>query len=101
MQFQKFRARAFDATVKSDLHSAIISLEDYFSDKNTYPATSSELLATGLNLSEGVNFTEYKIETFSGGETVHMHVKHAGSTNAWHANYPKEGSEIEIRKPKE
>lgn len=59
MQFQKFRGRAFDATVKSDLHSAIISLEDYFSDKNTYPATSSELLATAFNLSEGVNFTEY------------------------------------------
>ena len=98
MQYQKFNVRAFDTAAKSDLRNAMISLEAYFSLKYVYPATSSELVANGLNLSKNVSFTTYKIEAMTGGgQTVHMHVKHSGSPNAWHANYPKEGNQIEIR----
>lgn len=73
------------------------ALVAYFSEKNVYPATSTELQANGLNLSKNVSFTKYDIEPWGGEETVHMHVKHSGSANAWHANYPEEGSKIEIR----
>jgi len=97
MQYQKFNVRAFDTAAKSDLRNAMIALEAYFSVKLVYPATSSELLANGLNLSPKVSFTKYKIEPWGGEKTVHMHVKHSGSSNTWHANYPEEGSQIEIR----
>lgn len=98
MQYQKFTVRAFDTAAKSDLRNAMIALEAYFSVKNVYPATSTELQANGLNLSKDVSFKTYKIEAMTGGgNTVHMHVKHSGSPNTWHANYPEEGSTIEIR----
>ena len=98
MQYQKFTVRAFDTAAKSDLRNAMIALEAYFSVKQVYPATSTQLQANALNLSNNVSFTEYAIETMTGGEkTVHMHVKHSGSPNAWHANYPKEGNQIQIR----
>lgn len=98
MQYQKYRVQAFDTAAKSDLRNAMIALESYFSVKLVYPATSSELVANGVNLSKNVSFTKYEIETMTGGDkTVHMHVKHSGSSNAWHANYPEEGSKIEIR----
>ena len=98
MQYQKFTVRAFDTAAKSDLRNAMIALEAYFSVKNVYPATSTELQANGLKLSKDVSFTTYKIKTMTGGgNTVHMHVKRSGSPNAWHANYPEEGNKIEIR----
>ncbi len=98
MQYQKFRIRAYDTAAKSDLGNAFIALEAYFTDDNTFPTTSASLLASGATLSEDVSFTRYKVDTMSNGDpTVHMHLKHASSPNAWHANYPKEGSEIEIR----
>jgi len=97
MQYQKFNVRAFDTAAKSDLRNAMIALEAYFSVKIVYPATSTELLANGLNLSKDVSFKKYEVEPWSGGQTVHIHVKHSGSSNTWHANYPEEGSQIEIR----
>ena len=98
MQYQKFRIQSFDTAAKSDLRNAIIGLEAYFTEYNTFPATPASLLASGFNLSKDVSFTKYKVETMQNGEpTVHIHLKHASSPNAWHANYPKEGSEIEIR----
>jgi len=99
MQLQKFRIQAYDIVAKSDLRNAINGLEAYFAEYNTFPATPAGLLASGFNLSKDVSFTKYKVETMNNGNpTAHMHLTHASSPNAWHANYPKEGSEIEIRK---
>ncbi len=98
VQLQKFRIQAYDTAAKSDLRNAINGLEAYFTEYNTFPATSADLLASGFNLSKDVSFTKYKVETMNNGNpTDHMHLTHASSPNAWHANYPKEGSEIEIR----
>ncbi len=98
MQYQKFKIKSFDITVKSDLRNAIPALEAYFAEYNTFPATLASLLASGFNLSKDVSFTKYKVETMQNGDpTVHMHLEHASSPNAWHANYPKEGIEFEIR----
>jgi hypothetical protein len=85
---------SFDITAKADLRNAINFLELYFLDAGTFPNTSAELLAAGFNLSKDVSFTTYSV---NGDPTVHMHIQHASSPNAWHANYPKEGIDIEIR----
>ena len=98
MQFSKFKTQAYDTAAKSDLKNAMTALENYFIENNDYPVDKDGVLASGLNLSKDVCFTRYSKETFNGGEpTVHMHVKHAVSPNAWHAQYPEEGSNIEIR----
>lgn len=92
--FSSYKNMAYDTTAKADLRNAIDFLELYFLDNNTFPNTSAELLAAGFNLSKDVSFTNYSV---NGDPTVHMHIQHASSPNAWHANYPKEGIEIEIR----
>ncbi len=86
-----------DATAKSDLRNVMTALELYFLKNGTFPATVAELEATGFSLSPGVSFDTYKVETKDGVLTVHMHVKHVDSANKWHARYPLEGTEIEIR----
>ncbi|MFQ5875244.1 MAG: type IV pilin protein [Dehalococcoidia bacterium] len=92
---------AADTVAKADLRLAMMTLQLYFIENEAYPPTSADLLASGFSLSKDVTFTEYKIETMADGrQTVHMHLRHVSSPNAWHANYPKEGTEIEIRKAK-
>ncbi len=84
----------YDATAKSDVRNAITSLEMYNIKNGTYPASESDLLSSGFSLSAGVSFTRYSVET---NGSVHMHVQHVNSPNAWHAEYPEEGTQIEIR----
>lgn len=84
---------AYDVTAKSDLRNAMTSLEMYNIKNGTYPATSAELESSGYSLSPRVSWERYELESGS----VHMHVQHANSPNAWHAKYPEEGTEIEIR----
>jgi len=88
---------AYDATAKSDLRNAITSFEMYNIRNGTYPASESDLLSSGFSLSSGVSFTRYELETNNGIQSVHMHVQHVNSPNAWHVKYPEEGTEIEIR----
>jgi prepilin-type N-terminal cleavage/methylation domain-containing protein len=96
--FASSRQKACDTTAKVDLKNAMKFLDSYFLDNNTFPETSDDLLAAGFDLSKNVSFTRYSLDTFGDGQpTVHMHVKHAAYSNAWHANYPKEGTAIEIR----
>jgi len=98
MQLQKFRIQAYDATAKADLSNAMKGLEIYLTEYNTFPATPAGLLASGFSLSKNVSFSKYKVETMGNGNpTAHMHIEHASSPNAWHANYPKEGSGIDKR----
>jgi type IV pilus assembly protein PilA len=96
--FASTRVKAYDVTAKLDLKNAMKFLDSYFLNNNSFPGTSDDLLAAGYNQSQNVTFLSYSLGTFGDGQpTVHMHVKHAASSNAWHANYPKEGREIEIR----
>jgi prepilin-type N-terminal cleavage/methylation domain-containing protein len=92
--FSSYRNMSYDTTAKEDLRNVINFLELYFLDAGTFPNTTAELLAAGFNLSKDVSFTSYSV---NGDPTVHMHIQHASSPNEWHANYPKEGVEIEIR----
>ena len=88
---------AYDATAKSDVRNAITSLEMYNIKNGAYPASESDLLLSGFSLSSGVSFTRYSLDTNNGILSVHMHVQHAKSPNAWHVRYPEEGTQIEIR----
>ncbi len=98
MQYQTYRVQAFDAASKSDLKNAMAAIENYFVKNNSYPANPSDLLANGLNLSKDVCFTKYDLKTFDGDKpTVHMHVWHTASPNRWHANYPEETGQLQIR----
>ena len=93
-----YRVKAYDTTAKIDLKNAMKFLDFYFIENDTYPETSDDIQAAGFKLSKDVSFTSYSIGTFGDGQpTAHMHIKHSSSSNAWHANYPSEGTEIEIR----
>ncbi len=92
-QMVESKVPAYDATAKSDLRNAMTSLEMYNIKNGTYPATATELESSGYSLSSRVSWDKYDLESGS----VHMHVQHANSPNAWHAKYPEEGTEIEIR----
>ena len=96
-QMAESKIPAYDATAKSDLRNAMTSLEMYIIRNGAYPASESDLLSSGFSLSSGVSFTRYDIETNNGIQSVHMHLQHANSPNAWHAKYPEEGTQIEIR----
>ena len=93
--YQNYRIRAFDTAARSDLKNAITALETYYLDNDIYPADSSDLLANGFNFSENVCFTKYDLE--NGGESIHMHIMHTGSPNAWHTEYPDDGGGIDHR----
>ena len=96
-QLSTSRKAPADATAKSDLRNVMTALELYSLSNGTFPATVAELEATGFSLSPGVSFDKYKVETKNGVLTVHMHVEHVDSADNWHASYPLEGTEIEIR----
>ena len=96
-QYQNYRVRAFDIAAKSDLKNAITAIETYYLDNDTYPANSSDLLANGFNSSENVCFTKYDLE--NAGQTVHIHIMHTASPNAWHTRYPDDGGDIDYRDP--
>ncbi len=96
-QLSTARKATGDATAKSDLRNVMTALELYSLSNGTFPATVAELEATGFSLSPGVSFDTYKVEMKDGVLMVHMHVKHVDSVNKWHARYPLEGTEIEIR----
>ena len=91
------KAAAGDATAKSDLRNAITALVRYSVTNSTFPPTIGELESSGYSLSSRVSWDKYEVKIANGSETVHMHVQHADSDNAWPANYPEEGAEIEIR----
>ncbi len=96
-QMTESQVPAYDATAKSDLRNAITSLEMYNIKNGAYPASESDLLLSGFSLSSGVSFDRYSLDTNNGIQSVHMHLQHAKSPNAWHAKYPEEGTQIEIR----
>ncbi len=93
--YRNYKVRAFDIAAKSDLKNAITALETYYLDNDIYPADSSDLLVNGFNFSKNVCFTRYDLE--NGGESVHMHIMHTGSPNAWHTQYPDDGGGIDPR----
>ena len=96
--YAAYRNKAHDTTARADLRSAMRFLDLYCLENYEYPDGPEDLLTVGFRLSGDVSFTRFGVGSFDGGQqTVHMHIKHELSPNTWHANYPQEGYEIEIR----
>ncbi len=87
--FDGVRQRAYNSAVVSDLHSAALAIEEYFSDNLSLP-DEDQLMAAGFGLSEGVQFTTFSIRDASNPRQarVHMHIDHEGSLNYYHMEYP-------------
>ncbi len=96
-RYSAAKAAAGDATAKSDLRNAMTALARYHVTLGGFPATFAELEATGYSFSSGITLLKYDVKIASGSETVHMHIQHADSINAWHASYPDEGTAHESR----
>src|SRR3989304_7107112 len=54
-QFSAYRRRGYDSDVKSNVKNASTAQEAYLTDKNTYSAAISDLLARGYKQSANVN----------------------------------------------
>ena len=96
-RFAESKAAAGDAAAKSDIRNVMTAMEQYSVRFGTYPSDVAVLAQVGYTPTADVTFSKFKLETKNGAESVHMHVGHADSGNEWHANYPKEGMEVEIR----
>jgi type IV pilus assembly protein PilA len=56
-QFQLYRARAIDASMRSDLKNAALAMESYYGEFLSYPATESAILMVGYRKTFGVNLS--------------------------------------------
>ena len=55
--FSLFRARAIDASMRSDLRNAAMAMESYYGEFLTYPASESALLLIGYRKTNLVTLT--------------------------------------------
>ena len=95
--YSSYRIAAFDTAAKTDVRNAMVAIEAAIASADPLPSSPEELAEYGHRLSGGVTFAKYGLQNKAGMPSVHMHTKHASSPNAWHANYPAEGGNIEIR----
>lgn|SRR5262245_42847261 len=56
-QFQLHRARAVDASMRSDLKNAAMAMESYYGEFLEYPNTTSSILLVGYRNTSGVTLT--------------------------------------------
>src|SRR5688572_28708058 len=56
-QFQLYRARAFDASMRSDLKNAALAMESYYGEFLEYPNTQAAILLVGYRNTSGVSLT--------------------------------------------
>jgi prepilin-type N-terminal cleavage/methylation domain-containing protein len=56
-QFQLHRARAIDASMRSDLRNAAMAMESYYGEFLTYPNVTSAILLVGYRNTSGVTLT--------------------------------------------
>ena len=56
-QFQLHRARAIDASMRSDLKSAAMAMESYYGEFLEYPNTPAAILLVGYRNTSGVSLT--------------------------------------------
>jgi type II secretory pathway pseudopilin PulG len=96
-RFAEAKAAAGDAAAKADMKNAIISMERFSLGFGRYPVSTTELGQVGFSPTAAVTFTTFKLEIKNGSESVHMHVQHSASSNKWHAHYPFQGTEVQIR----
>jgi prepilin-type N-terminal cleavage/methylation domain-containing protein len=56
-QFQIHRARAIDASMRSDLKNAALAMESYYGEFLSYPVTEAAILLVGYRKTSGVTLS--------------------------------------------
>ena len=56
-QFQIHRARAIDASMRSDLKNAALAMESYYGEFLSYPITEAAILMVGYRKTSGVTLS--------------------------------------------
>ena len=56
-QFQLYRARAIDVSMRSDLKNAAMAMEAYYGEFLSYPGTEASILLVGYRRTFGVTLT--------------------------------------------
>ena len=56
-QFQLHRARAIDASMRSDLKNAALAMESYYGEFLTYPASENAIVLVGYRKTHGVTLS--------------------------------------------
>ena len=56
-QFQVHRARAIDASMRSDLKNAALAMESYYGEFLSYPTNETAILLVGYRKTSGVTLT--------------------------------------------
>jgi prepilin-type N-terminal cleavage/methylation domain-containing protein len=56
-QFQLHRARAVDASMRSDLKNAALAMESYYGEFLSYPSTEAAILMVGYRKTSGVTLS--------------------------------------------
>ncbi|HEY7715238.1 MAG TPA: prepilin-type N-terminal cleavage/methylation domain-containing protein [Candidatus Binatia bacterium] len=56
-QFQLHRARAIDASMRSDLKNAALAMESYYGEFLSYPTTEAAILLVGYRKTSGVTLS--------------------------------------------
>jgi type IV pilus assembly protein PilA len=56
-QFQLYRARAVDASMRSDLKNAALAMESYYGEFLSYPTTETAILMVGYRKTSGVTLS--------------------------------------------
>lgn len=100
VNFMSVKANAADATMKADLHHAMVCLEEFQIRNNEYPRNENQFMTnSGFHLSQGVQWQGYKRWVF--GQTqetsVVMILMHPSSENQWKADYPFRNTQITIQ----
>jgi type IV pilus assembly protein PilA len=56
-QFNGYRARAIDVSMRSDLKNAAMAMESYYGEFLSYPSTQASILQVGYRKTSGVTLT--------------------------------------------
>jgi prepilin-type N-terminal cleavage/methylation domain-containing protein len=97
--FNRIRQRAYEATMKSDLHAAFICIEDYrVQNALNLPPTSAALEATtDMQLSPHVLWDRFAPGQRNGIPSVDITLAHERTTSKWGSWYPSDPTFIEAR----
>ena len=97
--FDRMRQNGYGATMKSDIHSIFMALEDYrLQNDEGLPAAAGDLEAsTLLTLSAHVSWDTYSLGVWQGHPAVDFTLAHSRTTQRWGSTYPSDPTFIEQR----
>ena len=95
--YMSVKATAADATVKADLHHAIVCLEEFNIRNNEFPTSQDQFMnKSSFQLSQGVKWLRYKRRAVGMTQdmSVVMVLMHPASDNQWKVDYPFRNTQI-------